>query len=313
MWKQIATFAVALGVASAAAAAKLDPSTVLLENGPIKITVEDFEAAMTRFPENLREEAQANPDTILKVIDALFVNRTLSQRAVAAKLEDDVLFRKRLEQLREGYLAQKYLEVVEKGTKVPDLQRRAEELYKIDPKRFTDPPMISPSHIVVSLQGRTPDMARARAEEARAKLVAGGNFTEIARQYTDDPGFARHRGELGWVKPTDLDPALSETAFALKTGEWSQPIVTRGGVHLLRVKERKEPVLHKFAEVKDAIIEEESDKLRKKATEDEITKIRTNPQNTVYVDRVKALQSEIDPTKIDKAHRDAIEKIQSQH
>jgi len=115
------------------------------------------------------------------------------------------------------------------------------------------------------------------------------------------------------VAPSASDPALSELAFSLKPGEWSQPIVTSNGVHLIRVKERREPLVHKFAEVKGAIIEEEADKLRKRATEDEITKIRTSPRNTVYADRVKALQSEIDMAKVDKVHRDAIDKIQSQH
>ena len=64
--------------------------------------------------------------------------------------------------------------------------------------------------------------------------------------------------------------------------------------------------------MKDAIIEEETDRLRKRATEAEIAKIRNNPANTVYADRVEALKSHIDPEKIDKAHRDAIEKVQTQ-
>lgn len=319
MWKiksACAMIALAIGTAFAAAAAAApapaDPSTVLLENGPIKVTVEDFEAAMTRFPEYLRDEARANPETILKIIDAIFVNRTLAQRASAQKVEDDPLFRKRLEQLREGFLAQKQLELVDRNTPVPALEKRAEELYKSDPKRFTDAALISPSHIVVSLQGRTPQMALARAQEARAKLVAGGDFTAIAREYSDDPGYARHRGELGWVKASDIEPALAEVAFAIKPGEWSQPIVTRGAVHLVRVKERRESRLHSFAEVKGSIIEEEIDRLRKRATESEIAKIRNNPANTVYADRVEALKSHIDPAKIDKAHRDAIEKLQNQ-
>jgi hypothetical protein len=311
MWKTISGFALAL-LAGFALAAPMEPSTVLLENGAVKITVADFDAAMTRFPEHLREEARANPETILKVIDALFVNRTLALRADAAKLDEDPLFRRRLEQIREGYLAQKYLEVVEKKAVLPGLEKRAEELYRAEPEKFREPPRISPMHIVVSLQGRTAEMAKARAEEARAKLLAGANFTDIAKQYSDDPGFARHHGELGWVKPSELDPALSEPAFALKVGEWSPPIVTRTGVHLVRVKERREPTVVPFAQAKNMIIETETERLRKRVTEDEITRIRTSPSNTVYADRVEALRSQIDVTQIDKAHRDAIEKFQSQ-
>ncbi len=313
MWKIISACAMtAFAACTAIAAPAADPSTVLLENGGVKVTVADFDAAMTRFPEHLRDEARAHPETILKIIDAIFVNRTLAQRAAAAKADEDALFRTRLEQLRDGYYAQKYLEMVETRTVLPALGKRAEELYKSDPARYTDPARVSPSHIVVSMQGRTPEMAKARAEEARAKLLAGEDFNSVAKQYSDDSNYGRHRGELGWVKATDIEPALAEVAFKIKPGEWSPPIVTRGGVHLIRVKERREARLVPFAEVKSSIIEEEADRLRKKATEDEIAKIRNNPANTVYAERVEALKSHIDPAQIDKAHRDAIEKIQNQ-
>ena len=47
MWKKISAGVAAMLATCALAAPAMDPSTVLLENGPVKITVQDFEAAMT--------------------------------------------------------------------------------------------------------------------------------------------------------------------------------------------------------------------------------------------------------------------------
>jgi peptidyl-prolyl cis-trans isomerase C len=312
MRKITAAIALALLAGGTLAAPAVDPGMVVLENGKEKVTALDFDAAMTRFPENLRDEARAYPDTIMRMIDALFVNRVLADRAREAGLDKDPLVQRRLQQVGEAYLAQKYLELVEKRTKLPDLEQRALELYKAEPKRFTQPPTASISHLVVGLQGRTADMALARAREAHAKIKAGADFTEVAREYSDDPQFVRHKGDLGFVKEADLGETVGKAIFALKAGEVSEPIVTPGAVHIVKVKARKEGALRKFADVKATIIEEEADKIRKRATESELTAIRTTPSNTIYRDRVELLKSNIDPNTIDRAHRDAIEQIHNQ-
>ena len=298
--------------AAAAAAPNVDPAMVVLENGEAKVTALDFDAAMTRFPEGLRDEARAYPDTIMKMIDALFVNRVLAQRAKKEGIDQDPLVRQRMEQVAEAYLAQKYLEVIEKRTQMPNLEVRAEELYKADLKRFTDPPTASVSHLVVGLQGRSPEMALARAREAHAKIKAGAAFGDVAREYTDDPQFIRHKGDLGFVKESELEPTVAKTIFAMKPGELSEPIVTRGGVHVVRVNARKEGGPKKFATVKDMLVEEEREKIRKRATESELTAIRTDKANTIHPDRVAKLKSNIDPLSIDRVHRQAIEQIRDQ-
>jgi hypothetical protein len=302
----------AFACSAAFAAAPLAPDTVILENGPNKITVQDFEAAMTRFPDNLRDEARANPETILKMIDAIFVNRVLAQRAREAGIDRDPLVQKRREQLEEGFLAGKYLELVEKRTVVPPLEARALELYKADPKPYVQPATAAVSHIVVSLVGRTPEQARERALEARAKLLAGESVAAVARQYSDDKTPRPEPGFLGVVKRADLEGPLADAVFSIKLGEWSEPVATRTGMHLVRATERTDARQLRFEEVKAAIIEDQADKYRKRATEKEVLDVRGNPSNVIHRDRVEALKSDVNPALIDKAHREALEKIQSQ-
>ncbi len=314
MWKYLTTIAAATALSVAAAAPApapaLDPSTALLENGPVKVTARDFESAMTRFPEYLRLEARANPDNLLKMVDAIFVNRELARRAQEVKIDQDPLVQGRLAQIREAYLATKYLEYVEKHAKVPDLEQRALELYEAEPDRFTDPPTESFSHILVGIEGRTRDMALERAAAVRKLLVDGADFTKTARQYSDDPAFARTKGELKSVKKTDLDSEIASQAFAMsKVGEWSEPIPSRFGYHLLRLDGRSPGGLRKFDDVKQAIMDSEGDRLRKHATEDVLRAIRNDHNNVIHLDRIRSLKSDIDPAMINAAHRLAIEKL----
>jgi peptidyl-prolyl cis-trans isomerase C len=312
MRRFLAAAALAACSTVALAAPNVDPAMVVLENGDSKVTALDFDAAMTRFPENLRDEARAYPDTIMKMIDALFVNRVLAERARKEGIDKDPLVQKRMQQVAEAYLAQKYLEVVEKRVSMPNLDVRAEELYKADSKRFTEPPTASVSHLVVGIQGRSPEMALARAREAHAKIKAGAPFTDVAREYTDDPQFIRHKGDLGFVKESDLEPTVGKTIFSMKPGELSEPIVTRGGVHIVKVNARKEGGLRKFQTVKPMLVEEEQEKIKKRATEELLSAIRTDKANTIYPDRVDKLKSTIDPSSIDRVHRQAIEQIRDQ-
>src|SRR4051812_48709313 len=95
-----ASLAATHGCAIGASREKPPPDAVLLENGAAKVTVQDFDAAMTRFPENIREEARAYPNIIIRNLDVLFVNRVAAQRAKAAGLDQDPLTQQRMVQLQ---------------------------------------------------------------------------------------------------------------------------------------------------------------------------------------------------------------------
>jgi peptidyl-prolyl cis-trans isomerase C len=290
----------------------VDPGLVVLENGREQVTALDFDASMTRFPKDLRDEARAYPAVIMKNIDAIFVSRVAADRAREAGLDKDPLVARRLQQVEEGFLAQKYLDYLYDNAKLPDLTLRAEEIYKADPKRFTDPAQVTVQHLVVSLWGRTQEMAEKRAEEAIQRLKAGEPFEAIANDYSDDPQAKRHHGNLGQVPEDSLEAQLREAVAKMKPGETSAPIVTRSGVHVARLLDRKPARLKPYAQVKDALVAEEQDKIRKRASEDWLAAVRNDPKNTIYKDRVEALRSDLDASKIEKTHREAIEKIHTQ-
>ncbi|WP_374568678.1 peptidylprolyl isomerase [Ideonella sp.] len=86
----------------------------------------------------------------------------------------------------------------------------------------------------------TADAAQRRLAEFRDQIVAGNRkFEDLARQYSED-GSATSGGDLGWAAPGSFVPEFEETMNKLPPGGISAPIVSRFGVHLIQVMERRQ-------------------------------------------------------------------------
>ena len=77
------------------------------------------------------------------------------------------------------------------------------------------------------------------------------SFADLARENSQD-GSATQGGDLGWVGPGTFVPEFEETMNRLAEGQISQPVVSRFGVHLIELIERRR-VEMKPQEVREAI------------------------------------------------------------
>lgn len=83
-------------------------------------------------------------------------------------------------------------------------------------------------------------IAMEEAQQIRKELLAGGDFAELARQHSDDPGSALLGGEMGFMQKGQLVPEYEEAALALSKGEISEPVKTEFGYHLIQLLEIEE-------------------------------------------------------------------------
>jgi len=95
------------------------------------------------------------------------------------------------------------------------------------------------AHIVVQWAGtpgaattRTKDEARARVEEAKAKLAAGEAFADVAKTYSDGQNAIRG-GDLGVLQKGQMAPQFDDVGFALQVGQISDVVETPFGFHIL--------------------------------------------------------------------------------
>lgn len=75
-------------------------------------------------------------------------------------------------------------------------------------------------HILISDKTRSQVQAQALANAVLAKLKAGANFTQLAQQYSDDPGVKFNKGDDGWIgQSVSFVPEFKKAAFSLAPGQ----------------------------------------------------------------------------------------------
>ena len=96
-------------------------------------------------------------------------------------------------------------------------------------------------HILLRL---TPQVNEAAAIEKLAgfkkRMMAGqADFATLARESSDDAS-AKEGGDLGWANPGMFVPEFEKVMNSLAPNQIADPLVSRFGVHLLQVLERRE-------------------------------------------------------------------------
>lgn len=75
--------------------------------------------------------------------------------------------------------------------------------------------------------------------DLRSRILAGEDFTALAKKYSDDPGVVSNGGDYGWVGRGKMVPQFEAMAFKLKQNEVSMPFETDYGFHILQLLERR--------------------------------------------------------------------------
>ena len=72
------------------------------------------------------------------------------------------------------------------------------------------------------------------AIEILDKIKNGEKFGKMARQFSTDSGSAKRDGSLGYFGRGKMVKEFENAAFALQTGEISEPIKTQYGYHIIK-------------------------------------------------------------------------------
>jgi peptidyl-prolyl cis-trans isomerase SurA len=96
------------------------------------------------------------------------------------------------------------------------------------------------SHILVSVpasasQGQI-QAAKAKLDEIYAKLESGEDFAQVALTYSD-ADTALQGGSLGWRKGSELPTLFADVVPKMKAGEYSDPIQSASGFHIVKLNE----------------------------------------------------------------------------
>lgn len=135
---------------------------------------------------------------------------------------------------------------------MPVRTRYGYHILKVNNKRESQGE-VKVAHIMIAVPGGSKPEFFKKAEEKiydiYTKLLQGEKITELAGNYSEDPGSAKKGGELEWFGTGRMVPEFESAAFALeRNGEFSKPFKTAFGWHIIKRLDRKE--LESFAQLK---------------------------------------------------------------
>jgi peptidyl-prolyl cis-trans isomerase D len=124
--------------------------------------------------------------------------------------------------------------------------------------QFKVPAQVKTRHILISApkgaDTATDNAAKAKAQDVLKQLQAGGNFAELAKKYSDDPGSKDQGGELPLMPASNLDPAYAQAAMALNPGQTSGLVRSQFGYHIIQTEQKQPAHTKSLAEVHDSIV-----------------------------------------------------------
>ncbi len=207
---------------------------IILKKGAIQsvrdttltISDEEFDSA----ERSIAQERHLSPAEFRKGVMA---ERRISESEYRKDLTDQLLLRK-MRDMRSSMAAEKVTELdaiqwlrEQKGGNATAVENHARHILLRADKGVTE------------AQGKA-QLAAVRQRIATGKL----DFATAARQLSHDASAAQG-GDLGWAPTGAFVPEFEQQVAALKPGQMSQPFVSRFGVHLVQLLDRRStPMTH---------------------------------------------------------------------
>ncbi|MFO7982279.1 MAG: SurA N-terminal domain-containing protein [Desulfuromonadales bacterium] len=129
--------------------------------------------------------------------------------------------------------------------------------YQDNLDKFDVDEQVRASHILIKVDEDADEQIRrekkALAEEILARLQEGEDFSELARQFSEDSGSAASGGDIGLFARGTMTGPFEEAAFNLPVNEISEVVETRFGYHIIKVTEHVEAGVKPLTDVADDV------------------------------------------------------------
>ncbi|KGP92573.1 peptidylprolyl isomerase [Pontibacillus chungwhensis BH030062] len=117
------------------------------------------------------------------------------------------------------------------------------------------------------------------ANEVIEKLNNGGDFANLAKEYSTDSSSAENGGKLDYFSTGDMVYPFEQAAYNLEVGNISKPVQSDYGYHIIKVTDKREKEdnssLGTFDEMKDQL---KTELLNRQANPEELSDIMNNAE-----------------------------------
>lgn len=287
-WRAIRKY-LCLGLALAAlpAAGQVHRDTVTIElegevfarKGSVVLTHADLDAFMARIPEKDRAGVLSDPQRIARILEELFLVRLIAADGIEQGLLDEPSIHAHLYQAAMVYLAEQQLERVKDDGELADYTQQARELYLRDPEAWRREEKVDFTHLMIGTDERPEAEAEALIREIARELEAGTDFRSLIREHSEAPGASNNFGRHRDVSPDELDPDFAAALRELKPGQYSQPVLSRFGWHIIRLDRYQPEGIPDFDEIAGELAEQARREHRRQVDERYIRRLMGAPMH----------------------------------
>jgi len=235
-------------------------SAVIAKVGDTTIKLDEIKPFFAKLSETDRDALTKNPSALNQVVRKLIIQQLLYKEALASGWEKQPEVIAQLEQLKQGAIAETYIQSI---AKVPDNYPTAAEVEAtFDAKKAT---LIVPRQLQLSqiYVPRPSDQDKAAVDKAAARVEAiakslkapNADFAAIAQSVSTDPELNGRGGEIGWLTETDIQPEVRSRISSLPKGGLTEVIKLPDGWYILKVQDIKESRPATLDEVRDQIVQ----------------------------------------------------------
>jgi len=188
--------------------------------------------------------------------------------------------------IREGIYIEEYLQL--QGIADPAIPDKSiREFYDGNPESYFRKESIKVSHILIKL-GENPgpeekEKAFKKAQEIRKEIVAGADFAEMAKKYSECNS-ASGGGSLRYINKGYMPEEFDKVAFSLEKDTVSEVVETKFGYHIILVTDKIDEGITPYEEVKDFIKKFLQEDESKKLLDAHLVKLREKATIEVFLD-----------------------------
>jgi peptidyl-prolyl cis-trans isomerase D len=145
------------------------------------------------------------------------------------------------------------------GGTAPVSDAEVQAYYAAHQDQYKTQEQVKTRHILISVakgaDAKTDAAAKAKAEDILKQIKAGGNFADLAKKNSEDPGSKDQGGELPLIPTAGLDPSYAKAAMALNPGQTSDVVRSQFGYHIIQTEQKQAASVKTLAEVRPSIVE----------------------------------------------------------
>ena len=133
-------------------------------------------------------------------------------------------------------------------------EEELETYYNENPDEFTRDEQVRARHILLKVgPNRTEAQAESELLAARNRIESGEDFTQIARDLSEDEATAGRGGSLGYFGRNQMVKTFEDAAFGNPVGSLVGPVKSDFGYHLIEVQDKREGGLQPYDQAKAVI------------------------------------------------------------